>query len=64
MILMAHDYDSRNLDNYVDGPGDTGSYYQHCPTTSLSRIFLDLRDVIERVDPSKVALAFSARNIA
>ena len=64
VILMAHDYDSRNLDNYVDGPGDSGSYYLHCPTAPLSRIYLDLRDVIERVDPSKVALAFSARNIA
>ena len=64
VILMAHDYDPRNLDNYVDGPGDGGFYYRHCPTTPLSRVYLDLRDVIERVDPSKVALAFSARNIA
>ena len=64
VILMAHDYDPRNLDNYVDGPGDVGFYYRHCPTTPLSRVYLDLRDVIERVDPSKVALAFSARNIA
>lgn len=64
VILMAHDYDPRNLDDYVNGPGDTGNYYQNCPTAPLSRIYLDLRDVVELVDPAKVALAFSVRNIA
>lgn len=59
VILMAHDYDPRNLDNYVDG-----TYYEHCATVPLGQIYLDLRDVIERVDSSKIVLAFSARNIA
>lgn len=64
VILMAHDYDPRNLDSYVNGPGDTGSYHQHCPTVPLDRIYLDLRNMTELVDSSKVVLAFSARNIA
>jgi spore germination protein YaaH len=64
VILMAHDYDPRDLSAYVNSPGDTPRYYQHCPTVPLYRVFLDLRDVVELVDPSKVALAFSARSIA
>lgn len=38
--------------------------YEHCATVPLGRVYLNLRDVIERVDPGKVALAFSTRNIA
>lgn len=64
VILMAHGYDPKNLNNYVNNPGDAGRYYQHCPTVPLSKIYLDLRDVIERIPPDKVTLAFSARNIA
>ena len=59
VILMAHDYDPRVLENY-----QSGTYYEHCATVPLGRVYLDLRDVIERVEPEKVALAFSARNIA
>ena len=31
---------------------------------ALRRVYLDLREVIERVEPEKVVLAFSVRNIA
>ncbi len=64
VILMAHDYDPRNLDTYVNGPGDVGKYYENCPTAPLNSIYLDLRDVTEQVDPAKVVLAFSVRSIA
>ena len=59
VILMAHDYDPRVLENY-----QSGTYYEHCATVPLGRVYLDLRDVIERVESEKVTLAFSARNIA
>jgi len=59
VILMAHDYDPRVLENY-----QSGTYYEHCATVPLGGIYLDLRDVIEWVEPEKVVLAFSARNIA
>ena len=59
VILMAHDYDPRVLENY-----QSGTYYEHCATVPLSSVYLNLRDVIERVEPEKVVLAFSARNIA
>ena len=57
VILMAHDYDARQL------PAG-GTAYSTQPTAPLSRIYSDLMDVVERVDPDKVVLAFSARNIA
>lgn len=48
VILIAHDYDPRNLDHYAGG-----TYYEHCATVPLGSVYLALRDVIERVDPGK-----------
>lgn len=59
VILMAHDYDPRVLESY-----QSGTYYEHCATVPLSSVYLNLRDVIKQVEPEKVVLAFSARNIA
>jgi spore germination protein YaaH len=59
VILMAHDYDPRVLESYL-----SSTYYEHCATVTLGSVYLDLRDVIERVEPEKVVLAFSARNVA
>ena len=59
VILMAHDYDPRVVEDYLP---DTA--YQSCATVPLDRVYLDLRNVVERVAPSKIALAFSARSVA
>lgn len=59
VILMAHDYDPRQLGEYAP---DTD--YQRCATVPLGEVYLSLRDVIERVEPGKVAIAFSARSMA
>ena len=59
VLLMAHDYDPRAVADYLP---DTA--HESCATVPLDRVYLDLRNVVERVDPRKVALAFSARSMA
>lgn len=59
VILMAHDYDPRQLEDHLP---DTA--YESCATVPLSEVYLDLRNLVEQVDPHKVAIAFSARSMA
>ncbi|MDD3346276.1 S-layer homology domain-containing protein [Oscillibacter sp.] len=64
LIVMAHDYDPRTLESFAGGAGDLGDYYENCPTVPLSSVYRGLRDVVELVDPGKVVLAISSRNVA
>ena len=59
VILMAHDYDARSLSGYVGSDA-----HQDQATVPLGRVFQALRTTVEQVDPAKVVLALSARNVA
>lgn len=59
VILMAHDYDARSLSGYVGSDA-----HQDQATVPLGRVYQALRTAVEQVDPAKVVLALSARNVA
>ena len=59
VILMAHDYDARSLSGYVGSDA-----HQDQATVPLGRVYQALRTTVEQVDPAKVVLALSARNVA
>ena len=59
VILMAHDYDARSLSGYVGRDA-----HQDQATVPLGRVYQALRTTVEQVDPAKVVLALSARNVA
>lgn len=59
VILMAHDYDARSLSGYVGSDA-----HQDQAIVPLGRVYQALRTTVEQVDPAKVVLALSARNVA
>lgn len=59
VIVMAHDYDARSLSGYVGSDA-----HRDQPTAPLGRVYHALRNTVAQVDPAKVVLALSARNVA
>lgn len=60
IILMAHDYDARNLSAFVGT-----EYYKNIAPAPIDQVFASLRAIVNEVpDTSKIALAFSCKNIA
>ena len=59
LILMAYDYDTRDIGDFV---GTT--YYRTAATVPMDQVYLGLKVLMDRVDPDKVLLGFSARAAA
>lgn len=63
VILMAYDYDTRNLSSYVDT-----IYYKTAATAPVDQIYESLRAITDAssgvADLSKIALGFSCKNVA
>lgn len=63
VILMAYDYDTRNLSSYV---GTT--YYKTAATAPVDQVYESLRAITNAssgvADLSKIALGFSCKNVA
>ena len=59
LILMAYDYDTRDMGDFV---GTT--YYRTAATVPMDQVYLGLKVLMDRVDPDKVLLGFSARAAA
>ena len=59
MILMAYDYDTRDMSDFV---GTT--YYRTAATVPMDQVYLGLKVLTDRVDADKVLLGLSARAAA
>ena len=63
VILMAHDYDARNLSGF-----EGSEYYKTTSAAPLDQVYMSLRAIVDPQtgveDLSKIALAFSNKNIA
>lgn len=59
VILMAYDYDTRDMSRFVGT-----EYYKTAATVPIHQVYLGLRIITEKMDASKVALGFSAKNTA
>lgn len=60
VILMAHDYDARDLSAFVGT-----EYYRNIAPAPIDQVFVSLRAIAAAVpDTGKVALGFSSKNIA
>lgn len=63
VILMAYDYDARNLDGYIGT-----EYYKTAVSTPIDQIYESLRAVTDPStgvkDCSKIVLGFSCKNVA
>lgn len=59
VILMAYDYDTRDMSRFVGT-----EYYKTAATAPIHQVYLGLRIITEKMDASKVALGFSAKNTA
>ena len=56
VILMAYDYDTRDLSQFVGS-----SYQQTAATVPLDQVYRALQALTEQVDPSQVLLGFSSK---
>lgn len=56
VILMAYDYDTRDLSQFVGS-----SYQQTAATVPLDQVYWALQALTEQVDPSQVLLGFSSK---
>ena len=59
VILMAYDYDARDMSGF-----EGGFYYQTAATAPIGQVYLGLKALTDRVDPAKVVLGFSCKNVA
>lgn len=60
MILMAHDYDARDLSAFVGT-----EYYKNIAPAPIDQVYISLKAVVRAVsDTSKLVIAFSCKNIA
>lgn len=59
IILMAYDYDSRDLSAYVGT-----EYYKTAATAPIDQVYLSLLIAAGAADVSKLVLGFSAKNMA
>ena len=59
VILMAYDYDPRDMSQFI---GST--YYQTAASAPIDQVYLGLKALTGEVDPSKIVLGFSCRNVA
>ena len=59
VILMAYDYEAKNMDQFVGT-----DYYKTVATTPMKEVYLGLRAVTAKMQPSKVLLGFSCRSVA
>lgn len=59
VILLAYDYDARDMSDFVGG-----FYYQTAATAPIDQVYLGLKALTDQVDPSKVVLGFSCKNVA
>lgn len=60
MILMAYDYDARDLSAFVGT-----EYYKNIAPAPIDQVFVSLEAITSEVeDPGKIALGFSCKNIA
>lgn len=59
VILMTHDYETRDMKQFVGT-----SYYKTAATAPIYHVYCSLRAAVEQIDPSKLLLGFSAKNVA
>ena len=59
VILMAYDYDTRDMSGF-----EGGFYYQTAATAPIGQVYLGLKALTDKVDPAKVVLGFSCKNVA
>lgn len=59
VILMAYDYDASNLSDFVGS-----EYYKTAATAPIGRIAASLYAAVAEIDPSKLLLGFSCKNVA
>ena len=59
VILMAYDYDTRDMSGF-----EGGFYYQTAATAPIGQVYLGLKALTDKVDPTKVVLGFSCKNVA
>ena len=59
VILMAYDYDARDMGGF-----EGGFYYQTAATAPIGQVYLGLKALTDKVDPAKVVLGFSCKNVA
>ena len=59
VILMAYNYEPRDMSAFV---GST--YYRTAATAPMDQVYLGLKALTNEVDPEKVVLGFSCKNVA
>lgn len=60
VILMAYDYDARNLSGY-----EGTEYYKTAALTPIDQVYWSLWNIVEQIsDTSKIVLGFSRKNMA
>ena len=63
VILMAYDYDARNLQDFVGT-----AYYKTAAAAPIDQVYMSLRSVTDPetgvADPGKVLMGFSCKNVA
>lgn len=59
VILMAYDYDARDLSQFVGT-----EYYKTAAPAPIDQVYWSLRAAVEQMDPAKVVLGFSCKNVA
>lgn len=59
VVLMAYDYDASDLSGFVGS-----EYYKTAATAPIGRIAASLYAAVAEIDPSKLLLGFSCKNVA
>ncbi len=59
VILMAYDYDASNLSGF-----EGSEYYKTTATAPIGQVGASLYAAAEKIDPSKLLLGFSCKNVA
>jgi len=59
VILMAYDYDASDLSGFVGS-----EYYKTTATAPLGQVCASLYAAVEKIEPSKLLLGFSCKNVA